>query len=158
MGGALKTCLGYMGAASGVDEADTMNIQDLGDLIRRKPIDRKRGPIEDKILKLLVYGGQKMRENQVIVGEIRQDLEGFVGRQKAGMESAQKNYIRKRDEIKQVVNDLGFRRDSISPVKETGDFDDSDFYGFCSDFEHNAGLGELGIQEEIWFSDRDLGM
>ena len=68
------------------------------------------------------------------------------------------DYIRKRDEIEKVRKDLISRTDSIPPLKETDDSDDSDFYGHCGDFEQNAGLGQLGIQGEIKFKGGELGM
>ena len=49
---------------AGLTEDDKPSIQQLKGLIRRQPIDHKRGPIEDKILKLLVYGDQQLPETQ----------------------------------------------------------------------------------------------
>ena len=48
-----------------------------------QPIDRKRRPIEDKILKLLVYGGQQMHGAQIIIEDIRQALKDFARQQRA---------------------------------------------------------------------------
>ena len=54
------------------------------------------------------------------------------------METKRRNKIsaeelhKERGEIKQVANDLGFRSVSDSLLKEEGDFDDSDFYGFAA--------------------------
>ena len=50
----------------------TRKIQDLNGLMGIQPIDQKRGPIEDKILKLLVNGDQQMHETQVKIEKIRQ--------------------------------------------------------------------------------------
>ena len=50
----------------------TRKIQDLNGLMGIQPIDQKRGPIEDKILKLLVNGDQQMHEAQVKIEKIRQ--------------------------------------------------------------------------------------
>ena len=47
----------------------------------------------------------------------------------------QKNNIRKRNDITEVVNDMGMCWDSISPLGATGDVDGSEFYGFSGDFE-----------------------
>ena len=41
------------------------NIQELNGIMSRKPIERKRGPIGDRIAKLLVYGDQLMPETQI---------------------------------------------------------------------------------------------
>ena len=57
-GGAdLKTFIGFREASSdlnGLKKGDSRNIQQLQGLIRRQLIDHKRGPIGDKISKLLV--------------------------------------------------------------------------------------------------------
>ena len=50
-GGAPKDFLGYMEMLP--DGATTHNIQQLNGIMGRKPIDRKRGPIDARILKLL---------------------------------------------------------------------------------------------------------
>ena len=47
-----------MGVVSG--GVASAKMQELKDLARRRPIDRKRGPIGDKISKLLVYGEKQM--------------------------------------------------------------------------------------------------
>ena len=46
------------------------------------------------------------------------------------MEPTQKNYVRKRGEIEQVVEDIWLRGVSDIAINETGDLDDSDCYGF----------------------------
>ena len=59
----LKTFLGFPDASAdftGLKEDAKPKIQQLKGLIIRKPIHQKRGQIEDKISKLLVYGDQKM--------------------------------------------------------------------------------------------------
>ena len=66
-GGGLKDFLGYMEMVSG--GATAAKIQELKDLTTRQPIERKRGPTDDKILKLLVYGGQQMPETQIKIGK-----------------------------------------------------------------------------------------
>ena len=53
------------------------------------------------------------------------------------------------NEIIEVGNGLRMRYKSISPLKETGDFGDSYFYGFCDDFDENKGRGQLEIEEEM---------
>ena len=62
-GGDHETFIGLLEASSdltGLKESTKQNIQQLRGLIIKQPIDPKRGLIEDKILKLLVYGGQQM--------------------------------------------------------------------------------------------------
>ena len=66
-------------------EDDNRNIQQLKGLIIRHPVAPKRGPIEDKILKLLVYGDQQIPENQIRIGEIRKSLTEFAHRRKEGV-------------------------------------------------------------------------
>ena len=51
------------------------------------------------------------------------------------------------DEIKEVANGVRIRRRPLFHLEETGDFNDSDFYGFCGDFEQNTGRWQLRIQE-----------
>ena len=58
-------------------------------------------------------------------------------------------------EIKHAVDDLGLRGCSNSPIKESGDFDDSDFYGFGDDVE-NASLWKLEIQDGLNYKQREL--
>ena len=65
-----------MEAASDGDTAG--KIQDLNDLMRRKPIDRKRGPIAGGILKLLVDGNRQTHGAQIKIEEIRQSLKDFA--------------------------------------------------------------------------------
>ena len=78
--GALKTCLVFADASSGLsglDKATAQKIQELEGLIRRQPIGHKRGPFEDeisKILTLLVYGDQQIPETQVRIENIRRAL------------------------------------------------------------------------------------
>ena len=55
-GGALKDFLEYMEMAP--VGAATDDIQELKGVMRRQPVDHKRGPFAKRILKLLVYGGQ----------------------------------------------------------------------------------------------------
>ena len=62
----------------------------------------------------------------------------------------------KRDEIKQVFDDLGLRGVSDLPLKETDYFDDSDCYGSHNDFEQNAGPMQLEIEDEMKYKDREL--
>ena len=64
-------------------------------------------------------------------------------------EFPRKNYHRQRREIKEVANGLRLRYKSIPPLKEAGDFDGAEFYGFCDDFEENKGLWHLGIDEDL---------
>ena len=70
-GAVLTTFLDFLDASSDLtgltDNANQM-IQQLGDIISRQPIDRKRGPIEDKISKLLVYGDKQMPGAQIRIG------------------------------------------------------------------------------------------
>ena len=55
-GGDLKQFLEYMEMAP--DGAAADNIQELKGIASRQPIGHKRGPVDDRILKLLVYGDQ----------------------------------------------------------------------------------------------------
>ena len=50
------------------ESATTKDIQELKGVMRRKPIAREGGPIEDRILKLLIYGGQQMHDAQIKLG------------------------------------------------------------------------------------------
>ena len=47
----------------------TEKIQELKDLMIRRPIDRKMGPIGEKILKLLGYGDQQMSETKIKIAK-----------------------------------------------------------------------------------------
>ena len=100
-GGALKDFLEYMKVVS--DGASAKKIQELKDLTRRRqPIDPKRGPIEDAILKLLVYGDQQVPGTQIKIGVIRRSLRDFVRRQKEGVKFAHKNYMRKKTKFEKL--------------------------------------------------------
>ena len=74
------------------------------------------------------------------------------------MKFKQWGYIRKRGEAKQVPIDVRLRIDSIPPLKETDDFDDSDRYGFRIDLGQNSGIRQLEIQGEIYLKERELAM
>ena len=69
---------------------------------------------------------------------------------------AQKNYIRKREGPQQVPIDLRSQAVSYSPLGETDDFEDSDFYGICNDFENKASPGKLELLSELKFEESDL--
>ena len=56
----------------------------MGDLIARLPIGRKRGSIEDKIFKLLVYGDKQIPGPQIRISKIRTDFGEFAQQQKEG--------------------------------------------------------------------------
>ena len=71
--------------ASYSNEAKAKKIQELKGLMARQPIGHRRGPIEGKILKLLVYGDQQIPENQIRIGEIRKSLTEFAHRRKEGV-------------------------------------------------------------------------
>ena len=45
----------------------------------------------------------------------------------------------------EVANELGLRYKSILHLKETGNFDGSEFYGFCGDVEENKDRQKLNI-------------
>ena len=74
-GDSLKDFLEYMEMVS--DGAMTRKIQALEGLMSRQPIGRKRGPIDDKISKSLVYGDQQMPETQIKIGEIKAIVKVF---------------------------------------------------------------------------------
>ena len=59
----------YMDATKGADEANTKRIQDLGGFNKQTSPRSQMGPIEDKILKLLVYGDPRKRETLVRILE-----------------------------------------------------------------------------------------
>ena len=66
-----------MEASSGLprsDEGATQKMQELECLIWRQPIAHKRGPIEDEICKLLVYGDRKLPGTQVRIEKVMQAL------------------------------------------------------------------------------------
>ena len=115
---------------AGLKEDNRQNIQQLKGLVFRHPIDRKPGPIEDKILKLLVFWDQQIPGTQVRIGEIRESLKEFAHRQKEGRKFAQKNYAMRRNGIKQVASDLRLMASSDFPLGETDDFEGSYFMGF----------------------------
>ena len=80
---------------------------------------------------------------------------GFVRKQKEVAKSKQKNYRTQKDGIKEVVKDSRVMYKSISPLKDTGDFEDEDFYGFFVDSARNRELRQeemklgMGGREEI---------
>ena len=60
------------------DVATAVDIQELQGIMSRKRIGRKRGPLGDRISKLLVYGGQIMPETKIkIGGGVMQSLKDF---------------------------------------------------------------------------------
>ena len=59
-------------------------------------------------------------------------------------------------ELKKPPIDFRFRFKSISPLIETGDFDDAEFYGACDDFDGNKGRWPLEIEEDLKGRDREL--
>ena len=98
-GGSPKDILEYMEMApEGIIAA---NIQQLKDLIRRQPIDHKRGPTEDKILKLLAYGDHQMPATKIKIGDIRQSLNDFAGKGKEGKIFSRLNSIQVGNGIKE---------------------------------------------------------
>ena len=119
-GDALKTFLGYMEVASGLEEASAKQMRYLKCLIRRKPIDHIRGQIEGGILKFLVSGDLQTPGAKVRVSKIRQVLNDFTRRQKEERKLAHVNYMRKIDETKQVGDGLGLRIDSNFTPKGIG--------------------------------------
>ena len=84
----------------------------------------ERGPIEEHISKLLAYGDQQMFETQIKIAEIRQALNDFERQKKEGKQLRKELYPNESG-IKEVPNYLRLRRKSISPLKETCDFDAS---------------------------------
>ena len=74
-------------------------------------------------------------------------MHNFARQQTEGAKSAQKNYQRRKTEIKGVAKDLRIRYKTIHPLKDADDFGDGEFYGFtaisrqlkivcvCGDFE-----------------------
>ena len=58
---------------------------------------------------------------------------------------ARKDCLRKKKEVVEVANELGLRYKSILHLKETGNFDGSEFYGFCGDVEENKDRQKLNI-------------
>ena len=95
--------------------------------MRRQPIDRERGPIADKILKLLAFGDQEMPATQIKIEEIRKPLNDFARQRKEAGQIARKSYIMKRSGIKEVASELRLMYKSIPPLIESGDFDGSEF-------------------------------
>ena len=82
-------------------------------------------------------------------------LNDFARRRKEGRKFAQENYSRKgRNRTSRQWLEITDRPEA--PLTEIGDFDDSDFFGFCSDFEQNAGLGKLGIRDGLNYKERGL--
>ena len=150
----LKDFPEYMEVVSGGVATATM--QELHNLMTRPTIDRKRGPIEGKISKLLAYGDPQMPGAQIKIGEIGQSIKDFVRRQKEGMQFTQNNCIRQSNGIKEIANDFRLRVKSLCPLKETDDFDGSDFYGFCGDFEENKGRWQLEIGEDTQYKGKEL--
>ena len=104
--------------------------------MRRRPIDHKRGPIDDRILKFVVYGDQQMHATKIKNWGNKENIKGFFKGDLAGHGFPRKNYIRG-NEIKEVATDVRFRRKLISTLKETGDFGESEFYGFRGAPEEN---------------------
>ena len=76
MGGALRGCLGYLGMES--EGATTKDIQELKGIMGRGSIFRKGRHTESRILKLLIYGDQQMRETQIKIERIRESPKEFV--------------------------------------------------------------------------------
>ena len=72
------------------DGATTNKIRELKDLMRGQPIDQKVGPFDDKILKLLGYGGRQMPQTQIRIGGIRQGLNDFARQRKEGVNSRER--------------------------------------------------------------------
>ena len=111
---------------------DTQKIQELKGLIGCQPIDHKRGPIEDGILKLLVYGDRQMPETQVRIGGGGKACFGrFRKEAKRRRGIFAEDSRKERGEIEQAPDDFVFRIAPYLPIKETVDFDDSCFYGFA---------------------------
>ena len=63
------------------DGAMVDNIQEIKGIRSRRPIDRKRGPIDGRILILLAYGDLLMPETQIKLEAVRQELKDFVRQQ-----------------------------------------------------------------------------
>ena len=80
MGGGLNDFLEYSAMVSG--GAATKNIQELKGARRRQRIDCNCGPVTYRILKLLVYGEQQVRETQINIGGIRESVKCFTRQKK----------------------------------------------------------------------------
>ena len=96
---ALKPPIGFLEVRpdlNGLAQDGRGKIQQLKCLISRQPIDHKRGPIEDTILKLLVYGGQQMPEIQMGISKIRKSMGEFAHRKKEGGIGAEELPMEKR--------------------------------------------------------------
>ena len=119
--------------------------------MNRKLIDRKDGHMGGRVSKQLISGGGgQIPENKSKIGAIRRSLGNFVKRQKEGWNSETSTYKRRVGEIKGVSGDFRIRYKSISPLKDTGDFDDGEPHGFSCDYEQNkdAMWEEIEIEME----------
>ena len=89
-----------------------------------------------------------MPETHIIIGGAREALGYLVRKQKRDRKFALVNYIGREAEIKDVFNDLRLMVKTCSPVNDTGDSDDSEFYGFFCDLEGNEDMRHPEIGEE----------
>ena len=88
--------------------------------MRRRPTERKNGPIGDRILKNLGYADQQMPETHIKIEIVRQALKGSV-RQQEAKKFARKNYTR----VGNVRFATWSQKDFLSKI--TGDFEESEF-------------------------------
>ena len=78
-----------------------------------------------------------MPETQIKIDRIRVELEDFAGQHKEGARFRRMDYKRGKNEIKDDVKYMRIRYKSMSPLRDTGDFEHGEFYGFCGDVEQN---------------------
>ena len=114
----------YLEMVSGGAMAKAM--LELKVLMIRQPIARTVAHIEDRILKLLSYGGQQLHVAQIKLARIRGELQEFV--RKMGEEEESEfpmgNYT-SGGGIRGVVNDLRFMYKTVYLIKDTGGIGDS---------------------------------
>ena len=99
------------------------NISYLHDLMRRRLIGRKSGPLGGgggRISKFLMYGENQMPETQVQIAKIREAIGEFVRRQKERRQFRKKNYQSRMKVVAEVVKDFRARYKSSPPYKRNG--------------------------------------
>ena len=111
-------------------------MSELQDLMSRRRIDHKSGPLGGRIRNVLKCGKEQKPETQVN-GKIIAPIKEFVKKKKEDKQYITESSQRQKKDITEEVGDLRTARRSISPLNDTSDFDDAAFYGFCGDFEQN---------------------
>ena len=89
-----------------------------------------------------------MHGAQIKIGRIREAFKEFVRRQGEGRKFAKKHYIRGEKEIKDASNQLRIMYKAVPPIKDTVDFDASEFMDSSAISQKTKIRGNLKLKKK----------